>query len=124
MLVDFAEVRLLNIMNTFFEKRLEGKWAWKSPSDVKSKIDFIIKNRRDIFKIDWKYINKVNVGSDHRMFRGEIKVHLRRKRDKLMRKPQPNLANLKIRATEFSLNIQNGYSLLGDEDLNINQINK
>ncbi|XP_069987668.1 uncharacterized protein [Penaeus vannamei] len=66
-------------------------------------------------------INKVNVGSDHRMVRGEIKVHLRTERNKLIRKPQPNL---KIRATEFSLNIRNIYSLLGDEDLNIDQINK
>ncbi|XP_069992370.1 uncharacterized protein [Penaeus vannamei] len=58
------------------------------------------------------------------MVRGDIKVHLRRERNKLIRKPQPNLANLKIRATEFSLNIQNRYSLLSDEDLNIDQINK
>ncbi|XP_069970249.1 craniofacial development protein 2-like [Penaeus vannamei] len=60
MLVDFAEARSLNIMNTFFEKR-------------------------------------------HRM---------------------PNVATLKIRATEFSLNIQNRYSLLDDEDLNNDKINK
>ncbi|XP_069970996.1 uncharacterized protein [Penaeus vannamei] len=58
------------------------------------------------------------------MVRGEIKIHLRRERNKLIRKPQPNLANLKIRSTEFSLNIQNRYSLLRDENLNINLINK
>ena len=123
MLVEFAEARSLSIMNTFFEKRLERKWTWKSPSDVKNEIDFIISNRRDIIK-NVEVINKVNVGSDHRMVRGEIKIHLRRERNKLMSKPQPNLANLRIRATEFSLNIQNRYSLLRDEDLNIDQINK
>ncbi|XP_069982193.1 uncharacterized protein [Penaeus vannamei] len=69
MLVDFKETRPLNIMKTFFEKRLERKWTWKSPSD-------------------------------------------------------PNLANFKVRTTEYSLNIQNRYSLLRDEDLNIDQINK
>ncbi|XP_069994153.1 uncharacterized protein [Penaeus vannamei] len=68
--------------------------------------------------------NKVNVGSDHRMVRGKIKVHLRRERNKLICKPQPNLANLKMRATEFSLNIQNGYSILDDADLSNDQVNK
>ncbi|XP_069998597.1 uncharacterized protein [Penaeus vannamei] len=69
-------------------------------------------------------INEVNVGSDHKVIRGEIKVHLRWERNKLICKPQPSLANLKIRATEFSLNIQNRYSLFEYADLNIDPINK
>ncbi|XP_069998490.1 uncharacterized protein [Penaeus vannamei] len=113
MLVDFAEAPSLNIMNAFFKNRLEQKWTWKSPSDVKNEIDHNF--RRDI--IINVVINKVNVGSDHRMVRGEIKVHLGRERNKLIRKLQPNLGNLKIRATEFSLNIQNKYSLLDDAAL-------
>lgn len=37
--------------------------------------------------------------------------------------PKPNLTNLKTRATEFNLNIQNRYRFLSDED-NSDQINK
>lgn len=37
--------------------------------------------------------------------------------------PKPNLTNLKTRATEFILNIQNRYRFLSDED-NSDQINK
>ncbi|XP_069990643.1 uncharacterized protein [Penaeus vannamei] len=37
---------------------------------------------------------------------------------------QTNLSNLKTRATEFNLNIQNSYSLLSNEDHTIGQFNK
>ncbi|XP_069990666.1 uncharacterized protein [Penaeus vannamei] len=91
-------------------------------SDGKNEIDFINSNKTNILK-HVKVINKVKVGSYHRMVRNEIRLNLRRERIKLLRKPQPNLANFKTRATEFSLNIQNRYSFLSDED-NIDQINK
>ncbi|XP_069979430.1 uncharacterized protein [Penaeus vannamei] len=47
------------------------------------------------------------VFGNHRMVRGEIKLNLTNEKNKLIGKPQPNLTNLKTRATEFSLNIQN-----------------
>ena len=122
-LIEFAEARSLSIMNTFFEKRLDRKWTWKSPSGVKNEIDFILSNRRDIVK-DVSVINKVNVGTDHRMVRSKIKLGLKIERKKLIRKPLPNLENLKNKATEFSLNIQNRYSVLSDEEnLDIDHIN-
>ena len=122
-LIEFAEARSLSIMNTFFEKRIERKWTWKSPSGVKNEIDFILSNRRDVVK-DVSVINKVNVGTDHRMVRSKIKFDLKIERKKLIRKPLPNLANLKNKATEFSLNIQNRYSVLNsEENLDIDHIN-
>ncbi|XP_069980052.1 uncharacterized protein [Penaeus vannamei] len=54
----------------------------------------------------------------------DAELHLRRERNKLTRKPQSNLDNLKTRATEFSLNIQNRYSFLRDRYLNTDHINK
>ncbi|XP_069970992.1 uncharacterized protein [Penaeus vannamei] len=104
MLVDFAEARSLNIMNTFFIKRLNGSEHGSRHLTSKTKLT-IISNRRDIIK-NVEDINTVNVGSDLRMVRGEIKLNLRSERNKYT-KTQPNLANLKTRPTEFSLNIQN-----------------
>ena len=59
------------------------------------------------------------------MVRGEIKICVRRERNKLIKKTSPNLTNVKNRATEFSLNIQNRYSVLNnDENTDIDQINE
>ena len=123
MLVEFAEARSLHIMNTFYKKRTNRKWTWKSPSGIVNEIDFILTDRRDIVK-NVGVINKVNVGSDHRMVRSEIKLSLRMERKKLIQKPPPNLANLVNRTTEFSLNIQNRYSILDEENHDIDQINE
>ena len=123
-LVEFAESRSLRIMNTFFQKRTGRKWTWKSGSGIKNEIDFILTNRRVTVK-NVGVIGKVNIGSDHRMVRGEIKICVRRERNKLIQKPFPNLTNVNNRATEFSLNIQNRYSVLNnDENIDIDQINE
>ncbi|XP_047469153.1 uncharacterized protein LOC125025224 [Penaeus chinensis] len=86
-----------------------------------------ISNRHKII-LKCGIIRKVNVGSDHKMVRGQIRLHPRRKMNKLVRKPQPNLANLtldlKTKVTKFNLITKNRYSLLSDEDLKIDQINK
>ena len=123
MLVEFAEARSLHIMNTFFEKPKYKKWTWKSPTGSKNGIDFILTNKRDIVK-DVTALSKVNVGSDHRMVRSEFKFNLRRERNKLIRKPLPNLVNLKNKETEFKLNIQNRYSLLDEENIGIDEMSE
>ena len=66
-LVEFAISRKLKILNTFFKKKANRKWTWISPDRVtKNEIDFILSSDLNIVK-DVNVLNKVNVGSDHRM---------------------------------------------------------
>ena len=122
-LVNFAENHSLKIMNTFFYKKVHRKWTWKSPCGVTNEIDFILTNRRDIMK-NVTVLNKVNVGSDHRMVRAEIKINLKRERKNLVSKPLTNLINLQNRKPEFAVNIENRYAALNNEDcLDIEETN-
>src|SRR5271156_3493502 len=68
-LVEFATSRNLYIANTKFH--MKSKWTWRSPDGkTTNEIDFII-NRVETVK-DVQVINRVNVGSDHRMVRNKI----------------------------------------------------
>lgn len=78
-----------------------------------NEINFIITNKRNITK-NAEVPNEVKFDKDHREARSEIKLRPRREINKFIRKPVRNIANLKIRATEFSLNIQHRYSILND----------
>lgn len=122
MLVDFAESRSLYILNTLFEKKENRKWTWKSPSGTKNEIDFVISNKRNIAK-NVSVINKVNVGSDHRMVRCEFKVNLKLERKKLIRDPLPNLTKQNDQVDEYRAAIQNRFLALTDENLDVDEIN-
>jgi hypothetical protein len=76
-LIDFAICNKLKIMNTFFKKSVSRRWTWKSPNgQTKNEIDIILKNKPNIIE-DVKVLNRVNVGSDHRMLLCKIKVDTR-----------------------------------------------
>ncbi|PIK56232.1 hypothetical protein BSL78_06870 [Apostichopus japonicus] len=66
-LVEFAISSKLKILNTFFKKKANRKWTWISPDRAtKNEIDFIFSSDLNIVK-DVNVLNKVNIGSDHRM---------------------------------------------------------
>lgn len=50
-------------------KRQELMWTWKSPTGIKSEIDFIITNSRDVVKNVSHCQRKLNVGSEQRLVR-------------------------------------------------------
>ncbi|KAI5737947.1 hypothetical protein M8J77_001036 [Diaphorina citri] len=84
-LVDFAEKEGLQIINSFFKKKVHRKYTWTSPSGNKSELDYILTNKKYIFQ-DCTVLNKFNTGSDHRMVRGKIMFDCKVKRQKLTKK--------------------------------------
>lgn len=65
-------------MNTFFKKKHQRKWTWRSSEGrVKNEIDFIMTDKKRIFR-DVSVINRFNIGSDHRMVRGTLNNNFKR----------------------------------------------
>jgi hypothetical protein len=116
-LIEFAICNKLKIMNTLFKKSASRRWTWRSPDGkTKNEIDFILTDKPTIFQ-DVKVVNKVNVGSDHRMLLGKIKINTRLERQKLLRsKPSNiNLEKLSVKKEVFKLELHNRFKLLHDE---------
>ena len=54
-------------MNTQFQKKAGRRWTWRSPGgNTKSEIDYIMTDKPSMVT-DVTVINRVNIGSDHRM---------------------------------------------------------
>ncbi|XP_030850967.1 uncharacterized protein LOC115928190 [Strongylocentrotus purpuratus] len=116
-LLEFAISNKMKIMNTFFKKEASRKWTWKSPGrNTKNEIDFILTDNPHIIQ-DVKTISKVNVGSDHRIVMGKMKINTRLERQKLLKPKQSsiNLEKLKEKRTEFQLELKNQFQLLTDK---------
>ncbi|XP_072016606.1 craniofacial development protein 2-like [Amphiura filiformis] len=116
-LIEFSISNKLKIMNTFFKKPASRKWTWRSPDgSTKNEIDFILTDSPHIIQ-DVKTVNKVNVGSDHRMVMSKLKINTRLERHKLLRPKQSsiNLEKLQEKRIEFQLQLQNQFQLLADE---------
>ncbi len=66
---------------------------------------------------DVRVLNKVNVGSDHRMVMGEIEINTRLERQKLIRPKHSNinLEKLSARRADFQLELHNRFLVLNDE---------
>lgn len=82
-LLQFLLEHRLNAMNTFFKKPEQRKWTWASPDgNTRNEIDFIITDKKQTIQ-DVTVLNRVSVGSDHRMVRATITLNLRKERRKL-----------------------------------------
>ncbi|XP_026324338.1 uncharacterized protein LOC113233423 [Hyposmocoma kahamanoa] len=79
-------------MNSFFKKKPQRKWTWRSPDAVtKNEIDFILTDKRHIFR-DVSVINRFSTGSDHRLVRGSLNIDVKLERSRLMKstlRPNP-----------------------------------
>ena len=92
-LVKLATLKKYKIMNTVFQKIARRRWKWKSPNGVeKAEIDYILTNRCDVIT-DVTVINQVNIGRDHRMVVGNIKLDVEVERKNVMSKKPPNRIN-------------------------------
>ena len=62
-------------------------------------------------------IQKVNIGSDHRLIRGTIRINTRMERSKMTRakKPKLNIGRLLMKKEEFQIKLQNRFELVGSE---------
>jgi exonuclease III len=68
-LLNFAIEHNLSIMNTFFKKRRNTRWTWRSPDGKTLKeLDFILTNQPKIIE-NVEVLKSLNFNSDHRMLR-------------------------------------------------------
>ena len=85
-LVKWATSKNFKIMNTQFQKKAGRRWTWRSPDgNTKNEIDYIMTDKPSMVT-DVTVINRVNIGSDHRMVMGSITLNTRAERRKLLNK--------------------------------------
>ena len=66
-LVEWATSKNFKIMNTQFQKKAGMRWTWRSPDGhTKNEIDYIMTDKPSMVT-DVTVINRVNIGSEHRM---------------------------------------------------------
>ena len=119
MLVNFAERNGLKITNTFFQKRKGRKWTWKSPNGTaKNEIDYIVTDKIENIK-DVTVVNKVDVGSDHRMVACRAKFEFQRERNRMILKKCPR--EIVNGISEYKEEIQNKFQLLWNPELDLEE---
>ena len=83
---------------------------------ARNEIDYILTNKTSIL-LDIDVTQKVNIGSDHRLIRGNIRINTRMERSKMTRakKPKLNIGRLLMKKEEFQIKLQNRFELLDSE---------
>ena len=88
-LIEFTTSRKLYIANSKFQKKDSRKWTWKSPDGcTKNEIDFIMVNQESTIE-NLTVLNRVNVGSDHRLVRARFNFNTNIDRAKLVKSKIP-----------------------------------
>ena len=73
-------------MKTQFQKKAGSRWTWRSPDGhTKNEIDYIMTDEPSMVT-EVTVINRINIGSDHTMVMGSIKLNTRLERRKLLNK--------------------------------------
>ena len=123
-LAEFSESNKLRIMNTFFKRKPTKKWTWKSPNgETFNEIDYILASKTALIK-NVSVINRVNIGSDHRLVRCKAVFDLKKERQKLLHKKLPEMDTEKQR-TEFSILLKNSFGPLSPDasDVCVDRLN-
>src|SRR5271156_3780368 len=118
-LVEFTTSRNLYIADTKFHKKI--KWTSKSPDGrTFNEIDFIITNRVETVK-DVQVLNRVNIGSDHRLVRSKIQFQHKVERNRLTSKTKEliNLPRLREMKKVFLLELTNRFQMLPTDEIDI-----
>ena len=125
-LVEWATSKNLKIMNTPFQKKAGRRWTWRSPDgNTKNEIDYIMTDKPSMVT-DVTVLNRVNIGSDHRMVMGSITLNTRAERRKLLNK------NTRIRVdtqmigskkNTFQIELKNRFTALEEHD-DMDSLNK
>ncbi|XP_044759008.1 craniofacial development protein 2-like [Coccinella septempunctata] len=122
MLLGFLLQNNLFLMNSFFYKKLNRRWTWKSPDGrTKNEIDYIITDNKNTVK-DVSVLNKFFTGSDHRIVRAKIVLNLKKERRNMITKSERNPWRPPTDIDGFQGNISN---LLEDSEReeNIEELN-
>jgi len=124
-LINFATANNFKIMNTFFKKKINRRWTWRSPNfETFNEIDYILSDQLCNVK-DVQILNRVDIGSDHRMVRARITIDTKRERRKLFySKPKPiRIAEESV--NDFQVELRHRYDTLKENSIvnNYNQVN-
>lgn len=78
-LLEYAFEHRLAIINTYFKKRPNRRWTWKSPDEsVKNEIDYIMTNVPKIVQ-NYEVLNNVKFRTDHRLLRVTVLLNQSKK---------------------------------------------
>ena len=126
-LLDFAANNKLLVTNTFFQKPASRYWTWESPGGAyHNQIDFILADEKSTI-YNTEVITHVDIGSDHRMVRGKVKINkrlLRLKRIKRKHVFKIDIQGLEKATTMFQLSLHNRFDALKEEPSSIETLNK
>lgn len=112
LIIDFAIQNQLKIANTYFKKKENRKWTWKSPSGHKNEIDFILTNNLKLIT-NIEVINNFRFISDHRLVMATLKINKKQTRKELFNKiPRGKIIrnNDTIYKQELKKNFENLYT--------------
>ena len=103
------------------------RWTWRSPDgNTKNEIDYIMTDKPSMVT-DVTVINRVNIGSDHRMVMGSITLNTRAERRKLLNKNTRRRVDTQIIGTKkntFQLELKkNRFTALEEHD-DMDNLNK
>ena len=106
-------------MNTQFQKKAGRRWTWRSPDgNTKNEIDYIMTDKPSMI-IDVTVINRVNIGSDHRMEMGSITLNTRAERRNLLIKNTRKRVDTHMIGTKkntFQLEVKYRFAALKQHD--------
>ena len=126
-LVEWATSKNFKIMNTQFQKKAGRRWTWRSPDgNTKNEIDYIMTDKPSMVT-DVTVINRVNIGSDHRMVMGSITLNTRAERRKLLNKNTRTRVDTQIIGTKkntFQLELKNRFTAALEEHYDMDSLNK
>ena len=126
-LLDFAAENRLFITNTLFEKQTSRYWTWESPGGIyKNQIDFILTTDKTIFQ-NTEILTQVDIGSDHRLLRGKIKMNKKLTRLKKIHRKKAlkiNIQNIKAEQSKFQITLENKFAPLKENTPTIEELNE
>ena len=99
------------------------RWTWRSPNGAtKNEIDFSIGDKNNSIS-NVTVINKVNIGSDHRMVGCTAKFNFRSARSKLVLRKKICPEKIKANKAAFRLELKNRFEALDISENDINEVN-
>ena len=111
-------------MNTQFQKKAGRRWTWRSP-DRNTKNENIMTDKPSTVT-DVPVLNRVNIGSDHRMVMGSITLNTRAERRKFLNKNTRTRVDTQIIGTKkntFQLELKTRFTALEEHD-DMDSLNK
>ena len=102
------------------------RWTWRSPDgNTKNEVDYIMTDKPSMIT-DVTVLNRVNIGSDHRMVMGSITLNTRAERRKLLNKNTRTRVDTQMigsKKNTFQIEPKNRFTALEEHD-DMDSLNK